>query len=87
MGLDHDGYHIYNLGSGEATKVIDVVEMVFRLAGRRTEISQLGERAGDPPELLADTSKVRAELGWKPEVSLEDGLRQTIEAFRERYSL
>lgn len=84
MGLEHDGFHVYNLGSGHATKVMDVVELIFKLAGKRTAIKDLGERAGDPPELLADISKARRELGWQPEVPLEDGLRLTIEAFRRR---
>lgn len=84
MGLEHDGYHTYNLGSGSGHKVSDVVELIFKLAGRRTDIQDLGERAGDPPKLLADTARVQSELGWKPEVSLEDGLRLTIDSFRER---
>lgn len=84
MGLEHDGFHVYNLGSGHAIKVHDVVELIFKLAGKRTTIKDLGERAGDPPELLADTTKVQRELGWKPQVSLEDGLRLTITAFQER---
>ncbi|HEY2003568.1 MAG TPA: NAD-dependent epimerase/dehydratase family protein [Candidatus Saccharimonadia bacterium] len=84
MGLNHDGLHVYNLGSGRATKVKDVVELIFKLTGKRTTIQDLSKRAGDPPELLADTTKVQRELGWKPEVSLEDGLRQTIVAFQVR---
>jgi UDP-glucose 4-epimerase len=84
MGLTLEGFHVYNLGSGHATKVRDVVELIFKLSGQRTDIQDLGERAGDPPELLADTSRVQRELGWKPEVSLEDGLRQTIAAFKAR---
>jgi UDP-glucose 4-epimerase len=82
MGLSHDGFHVYNLGSGQGQKVRDVVELVFKLTGSRSEIEDLGERAGDPPQLLADTSRAREELGWQPEVSLDEGLRRTIAAFR-----
>jgi UDP-glucose 4-epimerase len=84
MGLDRDGFNVYNLGSGDGVKVGDVVETIFSITGSRSEIADLGERAGDPMQLFADTSKVQAELGWKPEVSIEEGLRQTIEAFRAR---
>jgi len=84
MGLERDGYNIYNLGSGDGVKVGDVVETIFELTGSRAEIADLGERPGDPMQLFADTSKVQRELGWKPEVSIEEGLRQTIEAFKAR---
>jgi UDP-glucose 4-epimerase len=84
MGLDRDGYNVYNLGSGDGVRVGDVVEKIFEITGSRSEVQDLGERAGDPMQLFADTSKVQSELGWKPEVSIEDGLRQTIEAFKAR---
>jgi UDP-glucose 4-epimerase len=84
MGLAQDGFHVYNLGSGEGQKVRDVVDMVFELTGSHSTIDDLGERPGDPPRLLADTTRARDELGWQPEVSLEDGLKRTIEAFRKR---
>jgi UDP-glucose 4-epimerase len=84
MALGKDGYHIYNLGSGSGMKVRDVIEKIFELAGVTTSINDLGERAGDPPRLMADTSKVKAELGWEPQVSLEEGLKRTIEAFHGR---
>jgi UDP-glucose 4-epimerase len=84
MGLERDGFNIYNLGSGSGHKVRDVVELIFKLTGKDSGIEDLGERAGDPPQLLADTTRARTELGWEPEVSLEDGLKQTIAAFEKR---
>lgn len=86
MGLTKDGFHTYNLGSGTGLVVKEVVEKIFEIARTRTEIKDLGERAGDPPKLLADTSRVQKELGWKPETSLDEGLELTIEAFRNRLS-
>ena len=85
MGLDKDGFHVYNLGSGSGVVVKDLVTQIFELSGQTTSIKDLGERAGDPPRLLADTTKVQAELAWAPEVSLADGLTRTIAAFRQRY--
>jgi nucleoside-diphosphate-sugar epimerase len=84
MGLDRDGYNVYNLGSGNGVKVGDVVETIFEITGSRSEIADLGERPGDPMQLFADTTRANEELGWKPEVSIEEGLRQTVEAFKTR---
>lgn len=83
LGLKQKGFHYYNLGSGKATRVIDLVRLIFKIAGKETSIEDLGERPGDPPELLASIKKVRRELGWKPKTSLEDGLRKTIRYFEE----
>ncbi|HVQ44212.1 MAG TPA: NAD-dependent epimerase/dehydratase family protein [Candidatus Saccharimonadia bacterium] len=84
MGLGRDGFEIYNLGSGSGAKVRDVVQKIFDLTGRTTTINDLGERPGDPPQLLADITKARRQLGWQPQISLDDGLARTIAAFRER---
>jgi UDP-glucose 4-epimerase len=85
MGLDHDGFHIYNLGSGTGIEVREVVELIFKITGQSAPIKDLGERPGDPPRLLADTTKAQRELGWHPQTSLEAGLRLTIDAFRQRF--
>lgn len=84
MGLEKDGYNVYNLGSGDGVKVGDVVEKIFEITGSRSTVDDLGERPGDPMLLFADTTRVQEELGWKPEVSIEEGLRRTIEAFKAR---
>jgi UDP-glucose 4-epimerase len=84
MGLSRDGYNVYNLGSGDGVRVGDVVETIFSITGSRAEIADLGERPGDPMQLFADTSRANNELGWKPEVSIEEGLRLTVEAFKNR---
>ena len=84
LGLEQDGFHIYNLGSGSGQKVRDVVEKILVYTTSNSAIQDLGERPGDPPRLTADTTKVRQELGWEPETSLDDGLKLTIEGFRHR---
>lgn len=84
MGLQKNGFHVYNLGSGTGHLVKDVVEQIFEITGQKSAIKDLGERAGDPPKLLADISRARQELGWRPEVDLATGLARTVKAFRER---
>ena len=70
-----------NIGSGEGVAVREVVETLGRLAGR-PELIELGavpRPEGDPPEIVADTSRLRDEVGWAPEVALEAGLASTME--------
>jgi dTDP-glucose 4,6-dehydratase len=76
---------VINLGTGTEISIADLAETVFRLVGRESTLSYSEDRARPPQSeverLLADTSKARRLLDWSPEVSLEDGLRRTIEWF------
>jgi NAD dependent epimerase/dehydratase len=76
---------VINLGTGTEISIADLAETVFRLVGRESALSYSEDRARPPQSeverLLADTSKARRLLDWSPEVSLEEGLRRTIEWF------
>lgn len=64
---------IYNLGNGAGFSVREVVEAARRVTGREIQTVEASRRAGDPPELVASSGRIRDELGWKPEKpSLED---------------
>ena len=78
------GFEVFNVGTEVGTKVIDVIETVFRILGYRVPLDDLGERAGDLPAYYASSEKLRTQLGWKAEVDLEEGLRRTIEHERKR---
>ena len=80
--LDLKGFHVFNVGAGEGTKVVDIVKKIFEIVGYQVPIEDLGERAGDVPANYTSVSKIKDELGWKAEVSLEKGLRRTIEFFK-----
>jgi len=83
MGLGKTGFSYYNLGSGKAIKVIEIVKTIFEVTGKKTGIADLGERPGDPPILMADISKVKKELGWEPKTSLREGLEKTIRFYKK----
>jgi UDP-glucose 4-epimerase len=56
----------YNLGTGTPTSVLDVISAVEKITGLKVPASYAPRRAGDPPALYADASKVQRELGWTP---------------------
>ena len=74
----------FNAGAGSPRAVLDVVELVCALAGTgvRPDIRGSGVPAGELDEHWADAGRLRAATGWAPSVSLEDGLRRTIEWHR-----
>jgi UDP-glucose-4-epimerase GalE len=58
---------VRNLGTGTGHSVREVADAVQRITGRKLAVEVAPRRAGDPPELVADASRFRAELGWKPQ--------------------
>lgn len=56
----------YNLGNGNGFSVKEVVETVREITGHPVPAEVAPRRAGDPATLIADSSKIREELGWSP---------------------
>lgn len=87
LPLSKTGLHIYNIGTQTGIKISDLVNKIFELMGERTSIEDKGERKGDVSSLVASAEKIKSELGWKAEVSLEEGLKKTIDFFRKLNSI
>jgi UDP-glucose-4-epimerase GalE len=67
----------YNLGTGRGHSVQEVIAAVERVSGRKVPVRHCPRRAGDPPELVADSSRALAVLGWKPSMSDIDTIVET----------
>jgi CDP-glucose 4,6-dehydratase len=75
-----------NAGGGQPHRVLDVVELICRLAGTgvQPDIRGRGTPAGEIDRQWVDHSRLSELTGWQPTVALEDGLRRTLEWYRER---
>jgi len=78
------GGGLYNIGSGEGTSLADLIEAIRQVTGRKVQVLHRPARAFDVPANVLDVSRAARELGWRPEVSLEEGLRRTWEWLEER---
>jgi len=56
----------YNLGSAQGFSVAEVIDAVRRVTGRSFDVRRAERRPGDPAMLVADATKIRSELGWRP---------------------
>ena len=65
---------IFNVGSGKATTINELAKTVVELSGRGSVISYKESRLGDIKDSYADISKGQRLLGYRPKVSLKDGL-------------
>lgn len=57
----------FNCGYGHGYSVREVLKMVEKVNGAPLNIEEMPRRAGDPPQLIADASRIRATLGWAPQ--------------------
>ena len=58
---------IFNCGYSHGFSVLEVIDAVKRVAGRDFAVCYATRRPGDPPEIVADSAKIRGKLGWKPQ--------------------
>ena len=77
---------IYHLSPDRGVAVRDVVRMICERMGQRFEdaTTVVEERPGQDAAYVIDSSRARTELGWSPQISLEDGLSEVV-AWVEQY--
>ena len=82
--LNLKGIYCFNIGSGKGVVMKDVLKTLEKIVGRKLKTQDLGERKGDPMKSFADISKIKTAVGWIPKVTLEDGLRETFEYYKNK---
>jgi nucleoside-diphosphate-sugar epimerase len=63
-----------NVGGGTEVSMLEAIEVLGRIAKRRLEVVRMPRREGDAVRTAADTTRIRAALGWEPTTPFEDGL-------------
>jgi dTDP-glucose 4,6-dehydratase len=70
----------YNVGSAVEASIEEIADRVLELTGKPESLKTIvPDRPGHDRRYLLDSSKIRRELGWEPEIGWEDGLRETVE--------
>jgi GDP-L-fucose synthase len=75
---------IINVGCGEDISIVELAELICDLVGFDGDLTWDATKPDGAPRKLLDVTKLRA-LGWKPSISLRDGIAQTYEWFRANY--
>ena len=73
---------VFNIACGERVSLLDILEIVYKLVGRRVDPGFETARPGDVRDSLADISLAKDFLGYEPRVGFPDGLSRTIDHFR-----
>ena len=72
------GVSIYNLGTGEATSVLEMVKAFEKASGKQLPYKIVERRAGDLAKVYANPEKAERELGWKAELTIDAAMKDTI---------
>jgi CDP-glucose 4,6-dehydratase len=75
----------FNAGGDRPHSVLEIVELICALSGTgvRPDVRGSGTPTGEISHQWVDSGKLRAASGWRPQIGLEDGLRQTLAWYRE----
>jgi len=78
---------IYNVSAGTPQPNLEIVKTILEGLGKPESLMQyVQDRPGHDRRYALDSSKIRRELGWRPEVSFADGIRRTIDWYRSNSS-
>jgi len=75
---------VYNVSSGTPTANLVVIKTILKMLGKPESLIQfVTDRPGHDRRYSLDSSKLRRELGWKPEVIFEEGIGRTVDWYRK----
>ncbi|WNL45598.1 NAD-dependent epimerase [Dyella sp. BiH032] len=80
-------YRLYNIGNERPVELLRYIEVLERCLGRKATLQLLPLQAGDVPATEADVSSLAAAVGYRPKVSVEEGVAHFVEWYRNFYAV
>ena len=80
-----NGFSVYNLGESDAVPLPRLIEALENSIGKKAIVEEVALPPGDIPATLADISKAQAELGYKPQYSIEEGVDKFVRWYQDWY--
>jgi len=78
-------YKVYNIGRGKPVKLMDFIEAIEETLGKKAKKNLLPMQPGDVEATWADTTDLEKDLGYKPKVDVNEGIKKFVEWYREFY--
>ena len=75
---------VYNIGGSHVEENLSMAQRLLRVTGKSESLLHyVTDRPGHDRRYALNSSKIETELGWRPEVSLEDGIRRTVQWYKD----
>lgn len=85
QALELGKHKVYNLGGGNRVSLRRVIELLEKYSGKALKLQRLPAFSSDMKVTEACPDKAKSELGWSPEVSIEEGIERTVAWARGKY--
>jgi UDP-glucose 4-epimerase len=82
--LDKGSGLSFVIGTGKKTSVNQIYDALVKATGFKAPIEHAPKRAGDVRSVVFNPARAKAELGWAAHYALTDGIRKTVEYFKEK---
>ena len=84
-GTSKAPYRLYNIGNHSPVELLHFIEVLERTLGRTAEKRLLPMQPGDVPATCADVEDLMQDVGFRPETTIEEGIPQFVQWYREYY--
>jgi len=84
LALDRDATGPVNVGTAVETDVNQLAGLLLEVSGSRSQVDHGPAKSGEQRRSVVDIRRAADVFGWRPEVSLREGLTRTVEFFRAR---
>jgi len=79
-------WRIYNIGNSARVQLMDYIQALEKALGRKATLELLPMQDGDVPATQADVSALESDFGYRPQVGVEEGIKQFVKWYRSYYS-
>ena len=80
-------YKVYNIGNGSPVKLMDFIEAIEEILGKKAKKNLLPMQPGDVPSTWADTTNLEKDFGYKPFTPVKEGIEKFIKWYKEFYGI
>lgn len=79
-------WRVYNIGNGNPVKLMDFIAAIERQLDKKAELNLLPMQMGDVPKTAADTRNLEHDLGYKPQIGIEEGIQKFVAWYQNYYN-
>ncbi len=80
-------YRLYNIGNNQPVELMHYIKVLEDCLGKKAEMNMLPLQPGDVPDTYADVQDLVADVGYKPETTVEHGIARFVEWYRDYYKV
>jgi UDP-glucuronate 4-epimerase len=80
-------YRLYNIGNNQPVELLDYIKVLETKLGKSAKMELLPLQLGDVPDTMADVSDLVRDTGFQPKTTVEEGVGQFVDWYREYYKV